>query len=226
MPQDRDWADFLDRLIHDLREPLRSVHAFSEMLREIAPGRLGADGEEAVGEILSGTVRIRTLVDAISGFSAALREDAAPSAASLQLAFNLAVDALDGAIRGSKASVAAEDLPRVGVSLERAIQLLENLIGNSLKFRADAPPVVKVSARPEREGWQVQVEDNGIGIDPADCAAVFQPFARIHGRKYPGPGLGLTACRAIVEAHGGEIRLSPRPGGGSVCTFWLPAAQT
>lgn len=222
--QDRDWAEFLDRLVHDLREPLRSVHAFSELLSETAKERLGIDGDEAIREILSGTTRIRTLIDGLSGYSLALRESADSRGASLQLAFNIVLDALDSQIRASGATVTADNLPKVGVSLERLMQLLENLIGNSLKFQGDAPPVVRVSARPEGDGWTIEVEDNGMGIDPADSERIFQPFTRIHGRKRPGAGLGLAMCRKIVEAHGGAIRMSPRAEGGSVCTFWLPLA--
>lgn len=229
--QDADWAEFLDRLVHDLREPLRSVHAFSELLSETAEGRLGIDGDEAIREILSGTTRIRTLIDGLSGYSLALRESADSSntagdspGASLQLAFNIVLDAWDTQIRERGATVTAENLPKVGVSLERLMQLLENLIGNSLKFQGDAPPVVRVSARPEADGWTIEVEDNGIGIDAGDSERVFQPFTRIHGRKHPGAGLGLPLCRKIVEAHGGTIRMSPRAEGGSVCTFWLPTA--
>ena len=226
--QDADWAEFLDRLIHDLREPLRSVLAFSELLGETAKDRLGVDGGEAIGEILSGTTRMRTLIDGLSGYSLALRESANSSTTfenvSLQLAFNIVLDALDSQIRACGATVTAENLPRVSVSLERLMQLLENVIGNSVKFQGEAAPVVRVSARPEADGWTIEVEDNGIGIDPADCERVFQPFTRIHGRKRPGAGLGLPMCRKIVEAHGGAIRISPRAEGGSICTFWLPAA--
>jgi len=223
---DADWAEFLDRLVHDLREPLRSIHAFTELLSETAKDRLGVDGEEAIREILSGTTRIRTLVDGLSGYSLALRESAdspAASGASLQLAFDIVLDALDDQIRECGATVTAENLPRVNVSLERLMQLLENLIGNSLKFKGDAPPVVGVSARPEAAGWAIEVEDNGIGIDSADSERIFKPFTRLNGRKRPGAGLGLPLCRRIVEARGGEIRMSPRADGGSVCTFWLPA---
>jgi len=224
--QDAEWAEFLDRLVHDLREPLRSVHAFSELLCETAKDRLGGDGEEAIREILSGTTRIRTLVDGLSGYSLALRESADTDdlqSASLQLAFDIVLDALGEQVRAYGATVTAENLPRVSVGLERLMQLLESLIGNSLKFQGDAPPVVRVSARPEADGWAIEVEDNGIGIDPADSERVFKPFTRIHGRKHPGAGLGLTICRRIVQAHGGEIRMGPRAQGGSICTFWLPA---
>jgi light-regulated signal transduction histidine kinase (bacteriophytochrome) len=224
-----DWADFLDRLVHDMREPLRSVQAFSELLSETEKDRLGIEGDEAIREILSGTTRMRTLIDGLSGYSMALREptdSSGPSGASLQLAFNIVLDALDDQIRACGATVTAENLPRVSVGLERLVQLLENLIGNSLKFKKDTPPVVIVSARPEADGWTIEVEDNGIGVDPADSEKIFQPFMRVYGRKRPGAGLGLPMCRKIVEAHGGAMRVSPRPDGGSIFAFWLPAPSS
>lgn len=226
MPEDYEWAEFLDRLIHDLREPLRSIHAFSELLREGVAEGLSTDADESIGQILSGAARIRTLADGLSGYALALREtaDSAGSGqASMQLAFDLAVDALDPQIRASSATVTAEGLPRLGLALERQTQLLENLIGNSLKFRSEKPPVIRVSAEAVEAGWTVRVEDNGIGIDPADAERIFAPFARVHGRKYPGVGLGLTICRKIVETHGGEIQLIPRAEGGAVCMVRLPA---
>jgi chemotaxis family two-component system sensor kinase Cph1 len=226
MAEDCEWAEFLDRLIHDLREPVRSVHAFSELLRENGSARIGSDADEALGQILSGTSRIRTLVDGVSGYALALREtsdSAGSSQVSAQLAFNLALDQLNSQIQASGAAVTADGLPRVNVPLERLIQLFENLIGNSLKFRSEAPPDVRVSARSENDGWMIEVEDNGIGIDSAESERVFAPFVRVYGRKYPGPGLGLTICRKIVEAHGGQIRIGPGSNGGAVCTVWLPA---
>ncbi len=222
---DAEWAKFLDRLVHDLREPLRSINAFSEMLREMVQGRLGGEGDELLGEILSGAARMRTLIDGLSGYSTAMRASAGDSAGtSLQSAFNIAVAALSDRIDACGATVTGENLPVVGVSLEKLMQLLENLIGNSLRFRSEAPPVVTVSAAREAGGWKIQVEDNGIGLDPADCEAIFKPFMRVQGRRYPGAGMGLAICRRIVEGCGGRIRMDPRPGGGAICTFTLPSS--
>jgi signal transduction histidine kinase len=219
------WAAFLDRLIHDLREPLRAMNAYSQLLTEVANGRLGEEGDLALGEVLQGALRIRTLLDSVSGYSVALRETADSGAASLQLAFNIVVAAQQTPIEAAGATVTGADLPKVAVSLERLMQLLENLIGNALRFRREEPPVIQVTAREQDDGaWLVQVEDNGIGIAAEDCEAVFQPFMRVEGRKYPGAGLGLTICRRIVEAHGGRIWIESVPGQGSICCFTLPAA--
>src|SRR5579863_10374752 len=163
-------AEFLDRLIHDVREPLRSIGVFSELLAEIAKGRLGGEGDRVLGEILAGASRMGTLLEALSAYSLALRESS--GSASVQSALAIVLANLDGDL-----TVTGIDLPKVNVSLDRLIQLLENLIGNSVRFRSEAAPVIRVSAAPEAPGmWAIQVEDNGIGIAPEHCEAIFRPF--------------------------------------------------
>jgi signal transduction histidine kinase len=217
-------AEFLDRLVHDLREPLRSIGVYSELLTEISNGRLGAEGDRVVSEILSGAARMGTMLEGLAGYSLALRASQGGSA-SLQSAFRIVTANLDDEIRGCNASVTGVGLPTVSVSLDRLVQLLENLIGNSLRFRSEAAPAIRITAAPEAGGemWEVCVEDNGIGISPDDCETIFKPFMRVAGKKYPGAGLGLAICRNIVEAHGGTIRMESAPGGACICRFTLPA---
>jgi signal transduction histidine kinase len=218
----------MDRLVHDLREPMRSIHVFTELLEEVAKDKLGAESKEFFSEIYEGAARMRTLMDGLSQYSLALHETRAasvPAAASLQSAFRIVSANLDEQIRSSEATVTASDLPRVAVGLERSMQLLENLIANSLRFRAESAPVIQLSAREEEGGmWAVSVKDNGIGIAPENCEAIFQPFMKIEGKKFPGAGLGLSICKRIVEAHGGSIVMQSTLGQGSVCTFTLPEA--
>jgi chemotaxis family two-component system sensor kinase Cph1 len=222
------WAEFMDRLVHDLREPLRSIGVFSELLGEMAKDRLGGEGDHALKEILAGASRMGTLLQGLSGYSITLREASGSSvsaSSSLQSAFKIVVGELDAQIRACDATVTGTGLPRVNISLERSMQLLGNLIGNSLRFRSEARPVIHLSATPEADGmWAIRVEDNGIGIAPSECETIFKPFMRVEGRKYPGAGLGLPICKRIVEAHGGAIRMESTPGQGSVCTFTLPEA--
>ena len=136
--------------------------------------------------------------------------------------------ALDKQITANGAIVTGEKLPRTGMSLERAGHIFENLIRNSLLFRSPAPPVIEVTAGPDPQDsgrWLIRVADNGIGIDPNDREAVFKPFMRINGRKYPGAGLGLTVCRNLVEGCGGRIWMEGSPEGGCLCLFTLPTAE-
>jgi len=216
-------ADFLDRLIHDMREPLRSIGAFAELLGEIAGDRLGEEGARALQEIPEGAGKIARLLEGLSGYALALREQAGSGAASLQSAFTIVLGDLDEEIRACGATVSGANLPKVGVSLEGSIRLLRNLIGNSLRFRSEAAPVIQVTAAMEAPGvWTIRVEDNGIGIAEEDREAVFRAFMRVEGRKYGGAGLGLTIAKAIVEAQGGTIRMEPMPERGTACVFTLP----
>jgi light-regulated signal transduction histidine kinase (bacteriophytochrome) len=226
--QDERWGEFLNRLVHDLREPLRSVNAYSQLLAESAKNCLDGDGDQSLQEIFSGAARMRNLLDGVAAYSHALNESALKSPvvpASLQSALKIVVANLDDQIRACGATVSGAGLPKVGLGLERSMQLLTNLIGNSLRFRSEAPPDIRVSAVPEESGmWAISVADNGIGVAPEDCQAIFKPFMRVDGRKYGGVGLGLSVCRKIVEAHGGTIRMESAPGGGAICTFTLPEA--
>lgn len=229
LPADAQWAAFLDRLVHDLREPLRSINVFSELLAEMAKERLGEESHQLLSEISAGSARMRTVLAGLSGYSLALGESTGSGSASLQSAFQIVLAALDDQIQACGATVIGQNLPkvdvRVDVRLERLMQLLENLIGNSLRFRSETPPMIRISAVPEvGDMWAIRVEDNGIGIAPEDCEAIFTPFMRVEGKKYGGAGLGLSACKRIVEAHGGTIRMESMPGRGSTCTFTLPAA--
>jgi signal transduction histidine kinase len=218
-----DMQRIFDRLVHDLREPLRSITSFSELLSEAAKDRLGAEGDLAIGEVLAGAARMRVLIDGIARFSATLQPHQDESHASLQLAFDMATLTLASQINAAGATVTGDGLPRVAVKLDRLSILMENLIANSLRFRAEGSPVITVSAEPDAEdGWRVRVEDNGIGIEQEHCEAVFDPFVRIHGREYPGAGMGLAICRNIVQNHGGRIWMEPGPNGGVVCSFTLP----
>lgn len=221
--ENQDWATLLDRLIHDIREPLRSIGVFTELLKDPT----GPERERALNEIPSGVSKIGRILEGLSGYASALREPmecAAP--ASMQSAVKIVMAELDEQIRACGATVKAHDLPRVNVTLERSMQLMRNLIGNSLRFRSEAAPSVQISAAMEDPGmWTIRVQDNGMGIPAEECERIFEPFARVEGKKYGGVGLGLTTCRTIVEAHGGSIRMESSPGQGAVCTFTLPEAE-
>ena len=102
-------------------------------------------------------------------------------------------------------------------------QLFQNLLSNALKFVADGPPQVSISADRAHGSWQFRVTDNGIGIEPRHAGRVFTVFKRLHGRdKYSGSGVGLAICKRIVERHGGRIWVESAPGGGSSFCFTIP----
>ena len=114
-------------------------------------------------------------------------------------------------------------MPSLPVDATQIRQLLQNLIGNAIKFHSDLTPVIHVGACKEEERWLFWVRDNGIGIEPQYAGRIFQIFQRLHTRKqYPGTGIGLAICKKIVERHGGEIRVESEPTHGSTFYFSIP----
>jgi signal transduction histidine kinase len=113
------------------------------------------------------------------------------------------------------------ELPEVEGDARQLRRVLQNLVGNAVKFSGDAPPRVEVSAHDGSEAWVVTVRDNGVGIDPEHTSRVFGMFSRLNGDT-EGSGIGLAVCRRVVEAHGGRIWVEQAEGGGSAFRFTLP----
>jgi signal transduction histidine kinase len=114
-------------------------------------------------------------------------------------------------------------LPTVSGNPTHLFQLFQNLVANAVKFRGKADPVVRISAQADGNCWQFAVADNGIGIERKDFDRIFQVFQRLHGKEYPGTGIGLALCKKIVERHGGRIWVESAPGSGTTFLFTLPA---
>jgi len=106
----------------------------------------------------------------------------------------------------------------------RLVQLLQNIIGNAIKYRSDRPPLVTIAAQRREADWLFTIEDNGIGMEPEYAPQIFGIFKRLHGQSYPGTGIGLAICQRIVERYGGRIWVESKPGQGSQFYFTLPPA--
>jgi signal transduction histidine kinase len=115
-----------------------------------------------------------------------------------------------------------DPLPTIQGDATRLGHVLQNLIGNALKFRGKTPPRIHIAAVKDGPRWQFSVRDNGMGIDPQQVGKLFQIFQRAHGREYAGTGIGLAICKRIVEQHGGRIWVESKPGEGSIFYFTLP----
>ena len=146
---------------------------------------------------------------------------------SMAAAFDDAVLALGAAVEESDAVVSRGPLPTVLASRVNLTQVFQNLIGNSLKFRSEVAPQVRVWAHRDGAWWQVTVQDNGIGIDPSEADRVFRLFQRLHTRaEFPGTGLGLALVCAAARSWGGHVRLEPAPTGGSRFILSFPYLDT
>jgi light-regulated signal transduction histidine kinase (bacteriophytochrome) len=130
---------------------------------------------------------------------------------------------LSEAIRESQATVTHDALPDVAMGEAHLQQLLQNLIGNALKYRTDEPPRIHISATDTGSAWRFSVQDNGIGIDPSYREKIFGVFKRLHrDQKYSGTGIGLAICQRVVERYGGKIWVESAPGEGSTFYFTVP----
>ncbi|SRR5579884_50819 len=209
---------------HDLQEPLRTVASFTQLLAQRYQGQLDEDGKRFIQLAVAGCARMRQLIEDLLAYSRVARRPAEFALTDCQAICARAIEGLRAAIEESAAVVTYGPLPALLADPARLSQLFSNLIGNALKFRAEQPPHVHISADRKGSEWLFAVRDNGIGIDPAHAEKIFEIFQRLHGKQqYPGTGVGLALCKMIVQSHGGRIWVESQPGQGATFYFTLPA---
>jgi PAS domain S-box-containing protein len=210
---------------HDLQEPLRAVSGYAQLLQRRYAGHLDADADRFIGYIVEGVQRMWNLINDLLAYSRAGRGESF-SAVSLDLVLDRVLKNLSASIQESQTVVSREPLPVVLGDEGQMVQLLQNLVGNAIRFRRGPGPKIQVSATPSNGRWVVSVKDDGIGIDPAFFDRLFVLFQRLHSKEeYPGTGIGLAMSKKIVERHGGKIWLESDPGQGSTFYFSLPDAK-
>jgi|GEM_PF-3633934 len=211
---------------HDLQEPLRMVASYLELLRRRYQGKLDAEADEFIGYAVDGAARMKGLINALLAYARVSNVKLALQPVDLGVTAQAATKMLAGKIAESGAEITFGFLPSLEADPSMMDRLFTNLIENAIKYRSDAPPKVALSSRAAGSSWEISVTDNGIGIPAEFREKVFEIFARLHGRdKYEGTGIGLTACRRIVERHGGRIWIADTPGGGTTFVFTLPMRQ-
>ena len=220
----RELQQFAYAASHDLQEPLRMVTSYLQLLERRYKGQLDTDADEFIAFAVDGASRMKRLIEDLLSFSrvGTRGKDFEPTDGEAVLEQTLRN--LEMAISESEAAVTHDPLPTVMADGGQLVQLLQNLIGNAIKFRSDEPPTVHVGAERQDGKWVFSVRDNGIGIDPRYSERIFEIFQRLHTRdKYPGTGIGLAVCKKIVERHGGRIWAESQPGEGATFYFTLPA---
>ncbi|MEO5669560.1 MAG: ATP-binding protein, partial [Ramlibacter sp.] len=208
---------------HDLSEPLRMMSSYAELLKRRYGDKLGQDADEFIGFIVDGARRMKRLIDDLLLYSRTGREPAIVSGLPLDVVVDDALMNLHAAIEESGATISREPLPRIAGDRVGLVQLFQNLLGNAIKFRGDAPPRLSIGVQATEAEWTISVADNGIGIAPEYFERIFLLFQRLHSQtQYEGTGIGLSICKRIVERHGGRIWVESPPGGGSVFKFTVP----
>jgi light-regulated signal transduction histidine kinase (bacteriophytochrome) len=169
---------------------------------------------------------MQRLIDDLLAYSRIGRRGLVPEPVAADEALARARANLKLAIDETAARIESDPLPCVSGDEPQLVQLFQNLIANAIKFRGSNPPHIRIAAVRHGMHWRFSVADNGIGIAPAHFERIFVIFQRLHSKsEYPGTGIGLAACKKIVERHGGRIWVESRPGGGATFFFTLPAAD-
>jgi PAS domain S-box-containing protein len=208
---------------HDLQEPLRMVASYVQLLGRRYKGKLDQDADEFIEYAVDGAARMQSLINDLLSYSRVGTRGKPPEACEMKEVLGTALKNLQVAVEDAGASVTHDSLPGVNADRGQIVQLLQNLIGNALKFRGEEAPRVHVSCEDEGDEWTISVKDNGIGISEEYRERIFLIFQRLHNRsEYEGTGIGLAVCKKIVERHGGRIWVESEPGKGSTFFFTLP----
>jgi len=216
---------FASVLAHDLKEPLRAVLNYTRLLEDRCRNRLDARGERFLGHIRAGAERLDRMLEGLLEYSRVGTRGGPPAPTDAEAVFRQACADLRALIEQTGARITHDPLPVVMADETQLLRLLENLLGNALKFRGPEPPRVHVRAQRRHRHWVFAVSDNGIGIEPRDQERIFAPFQRGQAQTdCSGEGLGLAIARRIVERHGGKIWVESTPGRGSTFYFSVPAA--
>jgi signal transduction histidine kinase len=213
---------FAAMVAHDLRQPLQVVGGFAQLLTERSVGSTDELAERYRAAIERGVGKMTAMVDSMLEYARAGEAQAPASLTDSQRIVADVIDGLEGSLNGGQVVVTGE-LPVLPADPAELSRLFENLIGNALKFRAETPPVVQVTAVRDGNAWRFTVQDDGMGVSPEFAEQLFGMFARERRSDCPGTGMGLAICRRIVEHHGGRIWYEPAPGHGSIFSFTLPA---
>jgi signal transduction histidine kinase len=210
---------------HDLREPLRTINIYAQLLQRRSAGKLDDKSDECLNFVLAGASQMDRLINALLDYSKAGEVTSEPLVeVEMEAVLISTLAILQQTIGEAGAVITHDPLPRIVCNELHMGQLLQNLISNGVKYRRTEPPRVHVSARRGDGGWLFAVSDNGQGIPPDQFANIFTVFARLHGHDYPGTGIGLATCRKIVDRYGGRIWVESEVGRGSTFFFTLPAA--
>ncbi len=220
----RDLEQFASVASHDLKEPLRMVSSYVQLLARKYEGRLDEKADRYIGFAVEGAARMEQLIEGLLAYSrvgiSAVRREPVDA----NHTFTQVVGNLHAAVRESKALVTRDDLPRILGDETQLLQLFQNLIANAIKYRKPgSSPHVHISVAREGDMARFSVKDDGIGIEARHYDRIFQIFQRLHSHDaYAGAGIGLALCKRIVEGHRGRIWLESVPGAGSTFHFTVP----
>ena len=221
-----ELAQFAHIVSHDLQTPIRMVRNFTELLVRRYSDRLDETGESFIRMIQEGSLTMEALVRSLLNYATVGQQPLVPTPVDMTTVVDAVITMLQPNLEELSAEVSFKDLPAVLGDRIQLQQLIQNLIGNALKYsRPGVAPRIRVAAERLETAWKMSVSDNGPGIERQFHERIFQPLKRLHGPEISGTGLGLAVCRKIVERHGGRIWVESEPGQGAIFYFTLPPAE-
>jgi PAS domain S-box-containing protein len=235
----RELQDFAQVASHDLQEPLRKILSFGDRLKTKASGSLDEDSQNYLQRMCNAAARMQTLITDLMAFSKVETKGQAFVRTDLGVIAKEVSADLETRIEQASGRVEIEALPVIDADPMQMRQLLQNLIGNSLKYyRVGVPPIVRIYSKTvpkttestdemaPRQLCEILVTDNGIGFDEKYLDRIFTVFQRLHKKgEYEGTGVGLAICRKIVDRHGGTITARSTPGQGTTFVVTMPVTQ-
>ncbi len=225
-----DLEQFAYAVSHDMRQPLRMVSSYLQLLERSLIGRLQDDEQEFLAFALDGARRMDSMIVSLLEYSRVGRKTSPKQLLSTRETLDEALAFLQPDIVQAAASITVQgEWPQATVSRDEMVRLFQNLIGNALKYHDVAQaPIIQINSACQEKTWRVTVRDQGIGINPAHIDRLFKVFSRLQARsRFEGCGVGLALCRRIVQHHDGEIGVHSE-GEGLGATFWfsLPLLPT
>lgn len=220
----RDLEQFAYVASHDLKEPLRMVSAYTQLLAARYKKVLDDDGKEYINFASEGAERMGTLINDLLNYSRVGRMGTKLEPVNTNLVLKEVIQKNEIQVEETGTEIIAGNLPTIMGSYSYLYSLFQNLLSNSIKFRKDdTSPKIWINAKKINGFWEFSFKDNGIGMDPQYLDRIFVIFQRLHTReKYTGTGIGLAICKKIIEFHGGEIWAKSEPGEGTTFFFTIP----
>ncbi len=217
-----DFEEFVSIAAHHLRESLRDVAANSQLMAETYAGHLDSVADVTLSHIRDGVARMQALLTDMVEYGFADIGNRQPSRTDMEAVLLLSMDE-----QLKKSAIVSHDpLPVVMGDSEILTKVFKQLIRNAVEYCGTAAPRVHISSKRDNLAWVFSVQDNGPGIERAFHDRIFGVFKRLHGKEYPGTGLGLAFCKKAIEWHGGRIWVESTPGNGSTFYFTLPPADS
>jgi len=220
-----EFEEFVSMAAHNLRESLRDVATFSQLMAETYAGRLDSEAGAFLERIREGAVSMQSLLGDVVDFWATGTDGRQPCRTDMEAVLRQALLSTDKLVSERNAIVTHDPLPAVTGDFEILSKVLHHLTRNAIEYCGAASPRVHISSRRESLEYVLSVEDNGPGIDAAFQGRIFGVFKRLHGKEHPGHGLGLAFCKKAVEWHGGRMWMESTAGKGSTFYFTLPSAD-